>query len=160
MHGQPSIKICTAKQAKQMFRYKRIKIKLYKNNAAIWYNKTHRIKQLTPNYINIRVNGNNTKSQKNKKFVYQVGNNKKVILWCTANQISRCNSFISFLLDVYVSLSMFRASPRPSSGAYNCINCLWFYRCSMVVAALLVVVARPQPTMLLSPRSNGKTRGS
>jgi len=24
-----------------------------------------------------------------KKFVYQVGNNKKVILWCTANQISR-----------------------------------------------------------------------
>ena len=25
----------------------------------------------------------------NKKFVYQVGNNKKVIVWCTANQISR-----------------------------------------------------------------------
>jgi len=25
----------------------------------------------------------------NKKFVYQVGNNKKVILWCTANQVSR-----------------------------------------------------------------------
>jgi len=24
----------------------------------------------------------------NKKFVCQVGNNKKVILWCTANQIS------------------------------------------------------------------------
>jgi len=28
----------------------------------------------------------------NKKFVYQVGNNKKVILWCTANQISRWRS--------------------------------------------------------------------
>jgi len=25
----------------------------------------------------------------NKKFVYQDGDNKKVILWCTANQISR-----------------------------------------------------------------------
>jgi hypothetical protein len=25
----------------------------------------------------------------NKKFVYQVGNNKEVILWCMANQISR-----------------------------------------------------------------------
>jgi len=25
----------------------------------------------------------------NKKFVYQVGNNKKVILRCTANRISR-----------------------------------------------------------------------
>jgi len=24
----------------------------------------------------------------NKKFVYQAGNNKKVILWCTANQVS------------------------------------------------------------------------
>jgi len=24
----------------------------------------------------------------NKKFLYQVGNNKKVILWCTSNQIS------------------------------------------------------------------------
>jgi len=23
---------------------------------------------------------------------------------------------------------MFRAPPRPSSGAYNCINSLWFYR--------------------------------
>jgi len=29
----------------------------------------------------------------NKKFVYQVGNNKKVILWCTANQISTLYMF-------------------------------------------------------------------
>jgi len=35
---------------------------------------------------------------------------------------------------------MFRVLPRPSSGAYNCISSLWFYRWSMVVAALLVVV--------------------
>jgi len=26
---------------------------------------------------------------------------------------------------------MFRAPPRPSSGAYNCINSLWFYRWSV-----------------------------
>ena len=38
MHGQPSIKICIAKQTKQTLQYKKIKIKLYKNNAAIWYN--------------------------------------------------------------------------------------------------------------------------
>jgi hypothetical protein len=56
MHVQPKVKICIAKHAKQIFQYKRIKIKLYKNNADIWYNKTRRIKQLTPNYINIRVN--------------------------------------------------------------------------------------------------------
>jgi len=77
----------------------------------------------------------------NKKFVYQVGNNKKVILWCTAKQTSRCNSFTSLLLDVYVWLNMFRALPCPSSGTYNCIGSLWFYRWSVVsVAALLVVV--------------------
>jgi len=39
MHGQPTIKICYAKQAIQIHQYKKIKIKLYKNNAAIWYNK-------------------------------------------------------------------------------------------------------------------------
>jgi len=48
--------------------------------------------------------------------VYQVGINKGI----------RCNSFTSLLLDVYVWLNMFRAFPRPSSGAYNCINSLWF----------------------------------
>ena len=30
-----------------------------------------------------------------------------------------------------MSLNMFRASPRPSSEAYNCINSLWFYRWSV-----------------------------
>ena len=35
---------------------------------------------------------------------------------------------------------MFRAPPRPSSGAYNCINSLWSYRWSVVIAVLLVVV--------------------
>jgi hypothetical protein len=32
----------------------------------------------------------------NKKFVYQVGNNKKVILWCTANQISRITNKVKY----------------------------------------------------------------
>jgi len=40
------------------------------------------------------------------------------------NQPTRCNSFTSLLLDVYVWLNMFRAPPRPSSRAYNCINSL------------------------------------
>jgi hypothetical protein len=48
--------------------------------------------------------------------------------------------FHKILLDIYVSLNMFRALPRPSSGAYNCINNLWFLSWSVVVAALLVVV--------------------
>jgi hypothetical protein len=35
--------------------------------------------------------------------------------------------FTSLLLDVHMWLNMFRASPRPSSGAYNCTRSLWFY---------------------------------
>jgi len=33
----------------------------------------------------------------NKTFVYQVGNNKKVTLWCTANQISRLAHSVTFI---------------------------------------------------------------
>jgi len=56
------------------------------------------------------------------------------------NQPTRCNSFTSLLLDVYAWLDMFRAPLRPSSGAYNCISSLWFYRWRVAVATLLVVV--------------------
>jgi hypothetical protein len=55
-------------------------------------------------------------------------------------QPTRCNSFTSLLLDVYVWLNMFWASPRPSSEAYNCTRSLWFYRWREVAGALLVVV--------------------
>jgi len=56
------------------------------------------------------------------------------------NQPTRCNSFTSLLLDVYMWLNMFRAPPRTSSRAYNCTRSLWFYSWSVVVGALLVVV--------------------
>ena len=48
MHSQQNINFCTEKQAKQTHQYKNIKTKLYKNNVAFWYNKTCRMKQLTP----------------------------------------------------------------------------------------------------------------
>jgi len=56
------------------------------------------------------------------------------------NQPTRCNSFTGLLLDVYVWLNMFRVPVRPSSAVYNCTRSLWFYRWSMAVRALLVVV--------------------
>ena len=34
--------------------------------------------------------------------------------------------FYKFITWRFVSLNMFRAPPRPSSGAHNCINSLWF----------------------------------
>jgi hypothetical protein len=81
------------------------------------------------------------------------------------NQPTRRNSFTSLLLDVYVWLNMFRSPPRPSSGARICTSNLWFYRWRVAVAALLVVVwqvmpARPRPTTLQPPLSNGNNRGS
>jgi hypothetical protein len=42
------------------------------------------------------------------------------------NQTTRCKSFTNLLLEVYVWLNTFRASPRPSSGAYNCTRSLLF----------------------------------
>jgi len=55
-------------------------------------------------------------------------------------QSTRCNGFTSLLLDIYVWLNMFRASPHPSSGAYNYTRSLWFYCWKEVAGALLVVV--------------------
>jgi hypothetical protein len=52
-------------------------------------------------------------------------------------QPTRCNSFTSLLLDVYVWLNMFRASLRPSSGAYNCNGSLWFFCWREAAGALL-----------------------
>jgi hypothetical protein len=60
MHSSTNIKFANAQQAKQIYQYKNIKDKLYKTNSAIWYNKTRRLKQLTSNYISIKVNGNNS----------------------------------------------------------------------------------------------------
>jgi hypothetical protein len=58
------------------------------------------------------------------------------------NQPTRCNSFTSLLLDVYIWLNMFWAPFHPSSGAYNCTRSLWFYCWRVVAGALLVVVCQ------------------
>ena len=49
-----------AKQAIEIRAYKDTKRKLYKMNAAILFNKTCRDKELTPNYINIKINGSSS----------------------------------------------------------------------------------------------------
>jgi hypothetical protein len=63
MHGQENIKLCIAEQAKRVYQYKNTKIKLYKNNAAIWYNKTCRARQITPAYANVKIKGTNSKCE-------------------------------------------------------------------------------------------------
>ena len=39
MHGSTKLKFSDAKQAREIYNYKNIKRKLYRTNAAIWYNK-------------------------------------------------------------------------------------------------------------------------
>jgi hypothetical protein len=56
MHGA-TIKIVSAQQARLNNNYKNTKLKLLKTNAAIWFNKICRDRQLKPNYINISING-------------------------------------------------------------------------------------------------------
>ena len=53
MHGQQNIKICDEKQTNQVPQYKNTKIKLCKCKAAIWYNKTYRIKHLAEPPLNL-----------------------------------------------------------------------------------------------------------
>jgi hypothetical protein len=38
MHGSTKLKFSDAKQAREIYSYKNIKRKLYRTNAAIWYN--------------------------------------------------------------------------------------------------------------------------
>jgi hypothetical protein len=56
IHGATT-KIIDAQQAKLHNIFKNTKLKLLKTNAAIWFNKICIIKQLKPNYINIKNNG-------------------------------------------------------------------------------------------------------
>ena len=66
IHGPYNIKLINAQQAKETHKYENIKIKLYKCIAAIWYNKTCKLRKLTPRYINVRINGNNIQCRKTK----------------------------------------------------------------------------------------------
>jgi hypothetical protein len=54
-------------------------------------------------------------------FLYTINyygmENKILLTAIEINKPTRCNSFKSLLLNVYVQLKMFRASSRPSSGA-------------------------------------------
>ena len=67
MRGHLNVKFVNAKQAKETYQYRNAKEKLCKTNAAIWYNKICREKQLTPNYISIKINGKNSQCRKTIK---------------------------------------------------------------------------------------------
>ena len=60
-HGQKNIKLCNVEQAKRVYQYKNIKIKLYKNNAAIWCNKICRQSALHLHTVRLLTEGDDTR---------------------------------------------------------------------------------------------------
>ena len=60
MHGQKNIKLCNEEQAKRVYQYKNIILKLYKNNAATWYNKILQ-SALHPHTVRLFTEGDDTR---------------------------------------------------------------------------------------------------
>jgi hypothetical protein len=71
IHGQQNVKLINAQQAQSIYKYRNIKEKLHKTNAAISFNKTYKYKQLTPNYIVIKIKENNPRNHKTRKVATQ-----------------------------------------------------------------------------------------
>jgi len=67
MHGT-AIEIIEAQKAK-IYNYKNTSLKLMKTNAAIWLNKISKTKQPAPNYVSIKINGNNGQNNLHKAYV-------------------------------------------------------------------------------------------
>ena len=61
------LKFIEPKQTNDYFKYKITRRKLYKVNAAIWYNKECRQRKLTPAYVNIKIKGNNRQCRRTKE---------------------------------------------------------------------------------------------
>jgi hypothetical protein len=102
MHGKTAIKIIDAQHAKLRNNYKNTKLKLLKTNAAIWFNKMCRIKQLQPNYINIRINRNRLqdKNTTNNAVRYRLNQEIK-FLYCKKQNINRQQYNIQLVCNQY-----------------------------------------------------------
>jgi hypothetical protein len=78
MHGLTNPKFISANQAGVIHAYRNVKRKLHKTMAAIWFNKTCRDKELRPNYINIKINGNNRQCNNTMKAAVRFRINQEI----------------------------------------------------------------------------------
>jgi hypothetical protein len=78
MHGTMNVKIVNAEQARECHRFRNIKQKLHKTIAARWFNETCRERNIKPNYINIRINGNNIRCRYTMKTAIKTRINQEI----------------------------------------------------------------------------------
>jgi len=92
MHGA-TIKIVSAQQAKLNNNYKNTKLKLLKTNASVWFNKMCEVKQLKPNYVNVKINGQNPQDKRTTINAVRFRINQEIkLLYCKNKlQNARCN---------------------------------------------------------------------
>jgi hypothetical protein len=85
-----NLKIPNAQQAKSVHGYENIKTKILRGNAAIWFNKICKEKNLTPRYINIKIKSNNTQNRKTKHMAthYRINQELK-FLYAKKQQLNR-----------------------------------------------------------------------
>jgi hypothetical protein len=76
MHGA-KVKIVDVKQARQ-HKLKNNKCKLLRTNAAIWFNKMCKIKEVNTNYINIKINGRKQQDRKTTTQAIRYRINQKI----------------------------------------------------------------------------------
>jgi hypothetical protein len=88
------IKLCIEEQAKRVYQYKNTKIKLYKNNAAIWYNKTYRAIQLTPTYANIKIKGTNSRCQRTRDAAIRFRIKQSAVNRCATRPLTEITHLI------------------------------------------------------------------
>ena len=80
MHAE-RIKRINAKQAKLYNNFKNTKCKLLRTNAAIWFNKMYKIKQVKTGYIHIKINGRRQQDKKttNQAIRYRINQEIKFL---------------------------------------------------------------------------------
>ena len=117
-----TIKTVSAQQAKLNNNCKNTKLKLLKTNAAIWFNKVCKIKQLKPNYINVKINGQKLQDKRTTinavrfrinqeiKFLYRKKQNLNQRLYCihleSAHQYNGMWQHIQEYIDAQISRLM------------------------------------------------------
>jgi hypothetical protein len=75
------LKLINAQQAKVTHTYKNTKENLYRTNAAIWFNKLCRSYDLTPNYIDVTINGYNKQCHNIMQSGVRLADNKTTLFW-------------------------------------------------------------------------------